>query len=117
MSSEHDFGKLGEEKAVEYLQAEGYLVLERNWRLGHKEVDVICTDGELIVVVEVKSRHRPEEYPGELLNVKKQRNLLSAAEAYLKCKGISKELRFDLVVVTGSGLEIDHIQGVFTVFD
>lgn len=117
MPSQHDFGKLGEEKAVEYLEKEGYVVLERNWRSGHKEVDIICTDGELIVVVEVKSRNSPEEYPGELLGIKKQHNLLYAAEAYLKYKRISKELRFDLVLVTGDRFEIEHIPDIFTVFD
>lgn len=117
MALKHDFGKLGEEKAMEYLLKEGYVVLERNWRFKHKELDIICTDGQLIVVVEVKSRHVEEERPDELLDFRKRRNLLCAGEAYLKAKGIAKELRFDLILVSGPEYEVRHIPNAVTVFD
>ena len=42
MAAHNDLGRKGEEKAVEYLVREGYVVLERNWRLKHRELDVIC---------------------------------------------------------------------------
>lgn len=112
-----DYGKIGEGKAADYLAQNGYTILERNWRLNHKEVDIICTDGELLVVVEVKSRHAGEERPDELLNARKRRNLLCAGEAYLKMKGLTLELRFDLVVVTGAEYVIEHIPGAITIFD
>lgn len=54
MAAHNDLGRKGEEKAVEYLVREGYVVLERNWRLKHRELDVICLKGDLLVVVEVK---------------------------------------------------------------
>lgn len=117
MSLHHDFGAMGEEKAVEYLTRQGYVILERNWRLKHKEIDVICTDGLLVIVVEVKSRRVEEEYPDELLDFRKRRNLLRAGAAYLKSKGISKELRFDLIMVTGVEYDIMHIPNAITVFD
>ena len=50
MAAHNDLGRKGEEKAVEYLVREGYVVLERNWRLKHRELDVICLKGDLLVV-------------------------------------------------------------------
>ena len=116
MAEHLEYGKMGEEKAVEYLIQSGYVILERNWRLKHKEIDIICTDGDLLIVVEVKSRKTPEERP-ELLDYRKRHNLLCAGEAYLKARGIDKELRFDLVLVTGSGGKVEHIPGAITIFD
>ncbi len=103
-----DIGKSGEDAAVSYLEAEGYVILDRNWRCGHKELDIVCTDGKLIVVVEVKTRLNGEEYPAELLDAGKKRNLLRAGAAYIKSKGMEKELRFDLILLTGENLELTH---------
>ena len=50
-----------------YLEACGYTVLESNWRVGHKEIDIICTDGDRIIVVEVKTRRAGVDYPAELM--------------------------------------------------
>lgn len=117
MALHNDFGKLGEEKAVAYLKKEGYTILERNWRLGHLEIDIICTDGELLIIVEVKSRRRAEDRPDELLDFRKKRHLLQAGEAYLRYKGWEKELRFDLILVTGEKLDIQHIPDAIQIFD
>ncbi len=60
------------------------LFLERNWRLKHRELDVICLKGDLLVVVEVKTRDLPEEHPEELLDYRKRRNIRIATDAYIK---------------------------------
>lgn len=117
MAGHNDFGKAGEERAVAYLEQSGYIILEQNWRLGRKEIDVICTDGEIVIVVEVKSRHAAEEYPEEILDHKKKRNLLQAGAAYIRQKGMEKELRFDLIIVIGDEYRIEHIQEAVQVID
>lgn len=117
MAGHNDFGRLGEEKAVAYLKAQGYSVLERNWCLGHKEIDIICTDGKVIVIVEVKTRTEVVDYPEELIDYKKRGNLLSAGAAYIQKKGIKKELRFDLVIVVGEQMKVQHIREAIQVFD
>lgn len=110
-------GYAGEEAAAAYLQQAGYVILERNWYWQHKEIDLVCTDGNLVIVVEVKTRSGVVEYPGELLDYKKRRNLLAAGAAYLRCKGVEKELRFDLVIVAGTGRVIQHIREAIQVFE
>lgn len=117
MAEHNDLGRAGEEKAVAYLERAGYRILERNWQLRHKEIDIICTDGELVVVVEVKTRSGAEEHPEELLDYKKKRNLLSAGAAYIQKNKIQKELRFDLILVVGEKYEIQHIKEAVRVFD
>ena len=83
-------GAIGEKRAAAYLQACGYTVLESNWRVGHKEIDIICTDGDRIIVVEVKTRRAGVDYPAELMDRKKKHNLLKAGAVYLQRYGLEK---------------------------
>lgn len=117
MSQRNDLGKNGEERAVLHLIHRGYTILERNWRIGHKEVDIICTDGKMIIVVEVKTREAGCEFPTELIDFRKKRNLLRAGEAYIREKGLQRELRFDLILVSGQEMDVLHIQEAIQVFD
>ena len=56
MKDHIELGKAGEAIAVAHLESKGYRILERNWRLGHEEIDIIARDGNFIVVVEVKTQ-------------------------------------------------------------
>jgi putative endonuclease len=49
-------GRLAEQAVAEYLEAAGFLVVARNLRLGRLELDIVARRGELIVVVEVRTR-------------------------------------------------------------
>ena len=49
-------GTIGEELACRYLESLGYTIHERNWRYGHKEVDIIAQWGPTLVIAEVKTR-------------------------------------------------------------
>lgn len=112
-----NIGAAGEKRAAAYLEACGYTLLEHNWRIGRKEIDIICTDGKYIVIVEVKTRRTGVEYPAELLDRKKKHNLLQAGAAYLKRIGSEKELRFDLVIVEGETGPVQHIREAIQIFD
>ncbi|MDE5612728.1 MAG: YraN family protein [Odoribacter sp.] len=117
MAEHNELGRLGEDKAVAYLVREGFVVLERNWRSKCGELDVICQKDGLLVVVEVKTRSGLEERPEELLDWRKRRNMRRVADAYVKAKNIRQEVRFDLVLVAGEGLEVEHIEDVIQVFE
>lgn len=117
MAQHNDIGKIGEEKAAFYLQQQGYLILERNWRLGHLELDLVCTKENVLVIVEVKTRCSGEEYPEELLNYRKRVYLRRAADAYIKAKGLQMEVRFDLILLTGKDFSIHHIVDAVQVFE
>ena len=117
MARHNELGRLGEEKAADYLQQKGYIILDRNWHLKHRELDIVCMYENMLVIVEVKTRNTPEERPGELLDFRMCRNLRRADDAFVKAKGIGMEVRFDLIVLTGKSLEIEHIQEVIQIFE
>lgn len=50
---------MGEQMAVDYLLHKGYQILERDWKSGHRDLDIIALDGDTVVFVEVKTRSKP----------------------------------------------------------
>jgi putative endonuclease len=94
-------GQKGEDLAVEYLIGLNYEIRDRNFRFGHLEIDIIAFDGNLMVVVEVKSVFLGlEPDPVQYLSRGQFRNLTKAAAAYLQLKGIAPEVRFDLLCIS-----------------
>ena len=116
MAWHNKLGEYGEEKVSRYLLDMGYTVLERNWRVGHRELDFVCLDGEVLVVVEVKTRADDDVSLLDLLDYRKKRNLQAAGAAYLTKKNIHREIRFDLVVVTGAEMHLEYIKEVIDLF-
>lgn len=98
-------GKEGEDIACRLLEERGHRILERNWRYGHLEIDIISTDPLGIHFVEVKARHSSiQAPPQDNVDFVKQRKITKAAQAYLrKSRGLpicSMECTFDVVAVT-----------------
>ena len=116
MAWHNKLGEYGEEKVNRYLLDMGYTILERNWRVGHRELDFVCLDGEVLVVVEVKTRESDNVSLFDLLDYKKRRNLQAAGAAYLTKKNIHREIRFDLVVVTGVEMHLEYIKEAIDLF-
>ncbi|MFR5659708.1 MAG: YraN family protein [Butyricimonas faecihominis] len=116
MAWHNKLGEYGEEKVNRYLLDMWYTVLERNWRVGHRELDFVCLDGEVLVVVEVKTRADDNVSLFDLLDYRKKRNLQAAGAAYLTKKNIHREIRFDLVVVTGAEMHLEYIKEVIDLF-
>ena len=58
MAEHNDLGKWGEDEAVFYLEDKGYTIIDRDWRLGRRDLDILAytPDGSTLVVVEVKTR-------------------------------------------------------------
>lgn len=102
--------------AAKFLEGKGYRILDRNWRSGKHEIDIIAQDGETIVIVEVKSRH--STFAGEpemAVDRSKQRVLVWAADSYIRRKKLNNEVRFDIIsVLVIDGQEsIHHIPDAF----
>jgi len=115
MAESHVFGIEAEEFAVRFLKSKGYCILHRNWKYGHKELDIICTDGRYLVVVEVKARRqRYFPSPEDLISYTKESFLLEAAEHYLYAYQVSLPLRIDLVSIIrwGPRTDIEHLEDV-----
>ncbi len=116
MDSRQDLGREGEDQAARYLEQQGMVILERNWRFGHKEIDMIAREGNNLVIVEVKTRTAPvRESPEQAIPREKRRLLISAANAYVRFNRISLDVRFDVVnIVFRQGkAELTHIRDAF----
>ena len=98
------FGIRGEEAAVEFLKAHGYMILARNFRTKIGEIDIIAKDKDTYCFVEVKSR-RSERFglPSQALKRAKQRHIARSALSFIKQKNLwDKKARFDVVCVQGA---------------
>jgi putative endonuclease len=113
-----NFGAWGEDVAVAYLERNGYRILSRNYRVGHKELDVVATRDDLTIFVEVKTRQ--EILDGVITGILKReqsRNLRFAISGYAYQFRIDLEkTRLDLIVIdfklSKKTAKISHYYGV-----
>lgn len=94
-------GNKGEDLACEYLQKQGYKILERNFRIRGGEIDIVAYDKEYLVFVEVKTRYSHEYgLPVESITPWKIKYLLKTAQFYiLKANWGDGPYRLDFVSV------------------
>ena len=102
-----------EERAAEYLIAQNYQILERNYRIRSGEIDIIARDGTVLVFIEVKYRKNDESRnPLEAVDIRKQRKIIKVARYYLYQKKYGDvPCRFDVIGICGS--HIEHIKDAF----
>ena len=110
-------GSRGEDLAVDFLKKKGYRILDRNYRFGRGELDIVAEDNRMLVFVEVKSR-RTELYgdPIDALTPSKCTQLRKIAEGYLFRHHIDdRSCRFDVIAIDYDG-EIPNIRHVEDAF-
>jgi len=113
-----EFGDRGEDIAADYLENKNYQIVERNYRYGHGEIDIIAMDKDVLVFIEVKTRKNLEFGPPELaITRNKQRQIRKIAEAYLVEKEISdRDCRIDVIAILikqNLPPKINHIENAF----
>ena len=114
-------GKKGEDIACNFLIDNGHTILERNFRSGHLETDIISLDKNGLHFVEVKTRRPPlQAQPEENVGRKKQHHLAAAARAYLASADKSERLGmmecfFDIIsiVIDGEKIELKYLPEAF----
>lgn len=100
-------GAAGEAAAADYLERQGLLVLERNFRVRGGEIDLICRAGTVTVFVEVRLRGR-SGYGGAAASITaaKQNRLILAARHWLaRHDRNDAPCRFDCVLIDDGHLE------------
>ena len=110
-------GKQGEEIAARFLQERGCSIVARNYRTPVGELDLIASDSQHLLFIEVKTR-RGTLFggPAEAVGARKQRQIIRAAQWYLgSCRQPRLQPRFDVIGVM-IGVEapvITHIPDAF----
>ena len=108
-----ELGEFGENIAVQYLENNGYMIIQRNYRCRSGEVDIIAGRGRKLSFIEVKTR-RSYEYgrPCESVDDNKQKHIRAAAYTYLRELGgrctAPVSIGFDVMEVT-----LEHIVDAF----
>lgn len=116
MAEHNELGKEGEVAAVNFLKNKGYEILHTNWRRGRYELDIVAKFQDELIVTEVKTRTGvPLSAPQEALDKHKIRNIVQAADLYIKTFDTDLPVRFDLISITGyyPHFNIEHIEDAF----
>jgi putative endonuclease len=119
MADHNDLGKLGEELAVEFLEKNGYSILETNWTFQKAEVDIIAKKDTILAVVEVKTRSSIDfGLPQDFVKPKKIQLLVKAINEYVISNDLEVEVRFDIIALhrEDKGFKIEHLEDAFYYF-
>ncbi|GAA1280064.1 YraN family protein [Pseudonocardia aurantiaca] len=102
MAAKDVLGRRGEDLAVRYLEQRGLLILSRNWRCRHGELDVVATDARRLVVCEVKTRTGTGfGEPAEAVDRRKSARIRRVTQVWLATHQVRWcEVRFDVLAVT-----------------
>ena len=91
MAEHNDLGKWGEAEASRYLESKGYAILDRDWRFGKRDLDIVALSEGACTMV--------------------------AANAYVKGHAVAQELRFDIISIVGSPSKIERIDHLVDAFN
>ena len=119
MAEHNDLGKFGEELAVDFLEKNGYEILETNWVFDKAEIDIIAQKENILAVVEVKTRSSLDfGLPQEFVRPKKIQLLVKAVNEYVIQNDLDVEVRFDIVAIhkENAAFVIEHIEEAFYYF-
>ncbi len=108
-------GAYYEQIAADYLEQNGYQIVEQNFCAPHGELDLIAKDGSCLVFVGVRYRATMRGgHPLETVNAQKQKRIYRAARWYCFQRGVGEDMacRFDVVGILGE--ELVHVENAFS---
>ena len=122
MAQHNDLGRWGEDIAAEYLKQKGWYIRHRDWRCGHRDIDIVAIDEDssLLLIVEVKTRASMQwGEPDEAIDLEKKNNLIMAASHYVRDYHMEWiEVRYDTISVVGTPdttVSIEHKENAYDV--
>lgn len=120
MAEHNELGKKGEELAVEYLEENGYEILDRNWTFQKAEIDIIAQKEAILAIIEVKTRSSLDfGLPQDFVKPKKIQLLIKAVNAYINDREKDFEsdlnIRFDIIAIHKNveTFAIEHLTDAF----
>ncbi len=125
--NKNGLGNLGEDYACEVLTANGYEILNRNFRSRFGEIDIIARKDNFLCFVEVKTRsEKSMGRPAESVTLSKQQKIIKTTEYYLVrypslLEKDGLQPRFDCMEVfatsEGKPVAYEYIKNAFTAND
>lgn len=122
MAEHNDLGRWGEEMAARHLEGEGWYIRHRDWRYGHRDIDIVAIDGDMttLLIVEVKTRAPSTPCaPDKAVTLEKKNNIIGAAAAYVRMFNLHHLcVRYDTISIVGTPdaeYTIEHKENAFDV--
>jgi len=109
---------LGENIATEYLKRKGYKIVERNFRKGYGEIDIICIKEKTLIFVEVKTRTSDKfGTPAESITYSKLMTLIKTAQYYkILNSNLPDQMRIDAILINlengENDFKLEHIENI-----
>ena len=116
MAQHNELGKKGEEMAAAHLLACGYELVARNFKFQKAEVDIIARKGDILAVIEVKTRSTPNfGDPQEFVKKKQIQQLVKAIDHFVNENNLDVEVRFDIIAIiqNKAGTRLEHLEDAF----
>ena len=117
MAEHNDLGKEGEKLALEFLEKNGYSILEKNWTFQKAEIDIIAQKEEILAIVEVKTRSTIDfGLPQDFVKPKKIQLLVKAVNEYVTKNDLDLNIRFDIIAIhkdKSQKFVIEHLENAF----
>jgi putative endonuclease len=112
-STRRELGATGEDRVAAWYEANGYSIVDRNWRCRQGELDLVARRGRVVVFCEVKTRSSTAfGAPVEAVTRTKQARLRVLAARWLEDSAVvAREVRFDVASVLGGKVEV--LEGAF----
>jgi putative endonuclease len=115
--TQQQLGIFGEKIAEKYVTEKGYLILNRNFRFGKNEIDLVTEFSGKLIVIEVKTRQTAEiGEPWRSVTRAKQRQIIRVANFYIHEFNVHLETQFDVISIVHNSFRtnIEHIESAFT---
>ena len=111
------FGELGERIAERWLRRRGWRIVQRRFRSGHRDIDLVVERDGTVAFVEVKARKGAGfGGPVQAVNHRKRKQLERSAMVWIDRHGREAEsYRFDVVgvLLNGAEVRICHVENAF----
>ena len=104
--STKSLGSKSETLAAQFLKAEGFAIVERNYyarKLG--EIDIIASKDEILHFIEVKSA-KADFDPVYNVTPAKLRKVINSAHYYMKVKGLDVVFSIDILLIRQGDIEL-----------
>ncbi len=120
MDLRRDLGRWGEDAAANHLRKKGYKIVARNVRSRLGEIDIVASQGDCIVFVEVRTRKSVQMAPEESVTMAKQRRVAALGAEYLSARGtLDVEWRVDVIAIeqgrNGGLIRLEHYENALEV--
>ncbi|MGB3732746.1 YraN family protein [Microbacterium sp.] len=114
MAAKDELGRAGEQRAARHLRAQGYIILDRNWRCPQGEIDIVARRDDVLCVVEVKTRRSVRYgHPFEAIDERKRHRLWRLAFAWAAAHPDAarrREIRLEAIGLIGADADTAQLE-------